>query len=82
MFSRSRVEASLAKYGLPFDSVEDETTLRNRLANFYASRTLTKQQVTVEDQAKAILLLINGQLSKTTGQILTVDGGIKEAFLC
>lgn len=81
MFSRPRVEASLAKYGLPFEAEEDENELRNRLADFYASRTLTKQQVTVEDQAEAILLLTNGQLPKTTGQILTVDGGVKQAFL-
>ena len=81
MFSRSRVEASLAKYGLPFEPEDDDKLLTDRLAAFYASRTLTQQSVTVEDQARAILLLTGDQLSKTTGQILTVDGGVKEAFL-
>ena len=81
MFSRSRVEASLAKYELPFGSHDSDEVLRDKLADYYASRTLTNQSVTVEDQAKAILMLTNDQLSKTTGQILTVDGGIKEAFL-
>lgn len=81
MFSRPRVEASLAKYGLPFGSHDSDDVLRDKLADYYASRTLTNQSVTVEDQAKAILMLTNDQLSKTTGQILTVDGGIKEAFL-
>jgi len=81
MFSRSRVEASLTKYGLSFGPEEDDKQLTDRLAAFYASRTLTRQSVTVEDQARAISLLVGDQLSKTTGQILTVDGGIKEAFL-
>ena len=81
MFSRARVEASLAKYGLPMSADDPDDVLRDRLAAFYAMRTLTHQEVTVEDQSKAIGLLTGDQLSRTTGQILTVDGGVKEAFL-
>ncbi|NND66897.1 MAG: SDR family oxidoreductase, partial [Halioglobus sp.] len=48
---------------------------------FYAGRTLTQQAITPEDQAEAAFLLISGQLAKTTGQVLSVDGGLHEAFL-
>ena len=33
------------------------------------------------DQAEAVFLLVSGRLGKTTGQILTVDGGLTDAFL-
>jgi len=36
----------------------------------------------MKDQAEAIFMLVSDErLGKTTGQILTVDGGLKEAFL-
>ncbi|RME52087.1 MAG: bifunctional rhamnulose-1-phosphate aldolase/short-chain dehydrogenase, partial [Caldilineae bacterium] len=81
MFPRERVISSLIKYGLPYDEREDTETLRNRLAAFYAQRTLTKQPITPADQAEAAYLLISGSLGKTTGQIINVDGGLHEAFL-
>ena len=81
MFPRDRVISSLAKYNLPWDEAEETDALRNRLAEFYAQRTLTKSPITPEDQAEAAWLLTSNALSKTTGQILTVDGGLHEAFL-
>jgi rhamnulose-1-phosphate aldolase/alcohol dehydrogenase len=81
MFPRDRVIASLAKYGLPHDESEDTEMLRQRLARFYADRTLTKRSITPADQAEAIFLLVSDRLAKTTGQILNVDGGVPEAFL-
>jgi enoyl-[acyl-carrier-protein] reductase (NADH) len=81
MFPRERVIASLAKYHLPYAETEDTETLRDRLADFYAQRTLTKVPVTPEDQAEAAYLLASSSLAKTTGQILSVDGGLHEAFL-
>jgi rhamnulose-1-phosphate aldolase/alcohol dehydrogenase len=81
MFPRARVIASLAKYGLPHDESEDTETLRQRLADFYAERTLTKMPITPGDQAEAIFLLVSNRLGKTTGQIINVDGGLPEAFL-
>jgi NAD(P)-dependent dehydrogenase (short-subunit alcohol dehydrogenase family) len=81
MFPRDRVIASLAKYGLPHDEREGTETLRQRLAEFYAQRTLTKRPITPTDQAEAIFLLVSDRLAKTTGQILNVDGGLPEAFL-
>jgi NAD(P)-dependent dehydrogenase (short-subunit alcohol dehydrogenase family) len=81
MFPRDRVISSLSKYGIAF--TEDETTesLRNKLAEFYAQRTLSKQAITPDDQAEAAYVLISGQLGKTTGQVISVDGGLHEAFL-
>lgn len=76
-----RVISSLAKYDIPFDESESTESLRSKLAQFYAQRTLTKQPITPEDQAEAAYLLISGQLSKTTGQVISVDGGLHEAFL-
>jgi rhamnulose-1-phosphate aldolase/alcohol dehydrogenase len=81
MFSRERVIGSLSKYKIPFLEEENTEQLRNKLAQFYAQRTLTKSPVTMEDQAEAAFLLISSKLNKTTGQIISVDGGLHEAFL-
>jgi len=81
MFPRDRVIASLAKYGLPYDQSEATEVLRQRLADFYAERTLIKRPITASDQAEAVFLLVSERLSKTTGQIVNVDGGLPEAFL-
>ena len=81
MFPRERVITSLTKYNVPFDEGEDTETLRTKLANFYANRTLTKQAITAEDQAEVAYLLSTEAFSKTTGQIFSVDGGLHEAFL-
>ncbi len=81
MFSLERVRASLARYALPYEEAEDLATLQQRLADFYAERTLLKQAISPADQAEAIFLLVGRRLAKTTGQILNVDGGLTEAFL-
>ncbi len=81
MFPRDRVMASLSKYNIAHSSDDSDDELRDKLAGFYAQRTLTKQPITPEDQAEAAYALVSGQLSKTTGQIISVDGGLHEAFL-
>ena len=81
MFPKERVMSSLAKYDIPFDEKESADALRDKLAEFYAQRTLTKKPITPEDQAEAAFLLVSGALSKTTGQVVSVDGGLTEAFL-
>ena len=81
MFSRERVIGSLAKYNLPYRDDEDSASLVGKLAQFYADRTLTKSPITPADQAEAYFLWVSGRLSKSTGQILTIDGGLHEAFL-
>jgi NAD(P)-dependent dehydrogenase (short-subunit alcohol dehydrogenase family) len=81
MFPRDRVVASLTKYNIPFREDEPTEALTSKLAQFYADRTLTKNPITPADQAEAFFLLVSDRLSKTTGQILPVDGGLHEAFL-
>ncbi len=62
MFPRERVISSLIKYEIPF--AEDETTdqLREKLAGFYAKRSLTQSPIEPEDQAEAIFLLLSRRL--------------------
>jgi rhamnulose-1-phosphate aldolase/alcohol dehydrogenase len=81
MFPRERVLSSLHKYNVPHDDNESTEALRDKLARFYAQRTLTKQPVTLADQAEVAYLLSSDRLAKTTGQIISVDGGLPEAFL-
>lgn len=81
MFPRDRVIGSLAKYNIPYAEDEATESLVTKLAQFYADRTLTKSPITPADQAEAYFLLVTNRLSKTTGQVITVDGGLHEAFL-
>ncbi|MGA2584699.1 MAG: bifunctional rhamnulose-1-phosphate aldolase/short-chain dehydrogenase [Tepidisphaeraceae bacterium] len=81
MFPRERVISSLTKYSVKFDESESTDSLREKLANFYAGRTLTKSAITPADQAEAFFILLSDRLSKTTGQIIAVDGGLADAFL-
>ncbi len=81
MFPRDRVIGSLAKYAIPFAENESTESLVGKLAQFYADRTLTKLPITPADQAEAYFLLLTNRLNKTTGQVITVDGGLHEAFL-
>lgn len=81
MFPRDRVVVSLLKYGIDFEESESTEALRDKLANFYAQRTLTKTAITPEDQAEAAYYLISERSAKTTGQVFSVDGGLPESFL-
>jgi rhamnulose-1-phosphate aldolase/alcohol dehydrogenase len=81
MFPRDRVIGSLAKYNIAYTDDEATESLVSKLAQFYADRTLTKNPITPADQAEAYFLLVSDRLSKTTGQVITVDGGLHEAFL-
>lgn len=81
MFPRDRVLSSLAKYGIPFGKEESTEALREKLAGFYASRSLIHSPIEPDDQAEAIFLLISRRLSKTTGHVIPVDGGLQDGFL-
>jgi rhamnulose-1-phosphate aldolase/alcohol dehydrogenase len=81
MFPRDRVIASLSKYKIEFEDDEPTEQLTEKLSEFYADRTLTRKPITPADQAEAVFLLLGKRLSKTTGQIIPVDGGLHEAFL-
>ena len=80
MFPRDRVIASLVKYEIAFAESETTETLRDKLAGFYAQRTLTKSPITPDDQAEVAVFLASKRSSKTVGQVINVDGGLHEAF--
>ncbi len=81
MFPRDRVIASLRKYGIAFTDDETTESLRGKLAEFYAQRTITRRPILPIDCANAICWLAGDQSAKTTGHIIPVDGGLPEAFL-
>jgi rhamnulose-1-phosphate aldolase/alcohol dehydrogenase len=81
MFPRDRVIGSLAKYNIAYKEDEETDSLVKKLAQFYADRTLTKSPITSSDQAEAYFMWVSDRLSKSTGQVITVDGGLHEAFL-
>ncbi len=58
-------------YGVPED----------KLGEYYAGRTLLKQEVLPEHVAEAVTVLVNGSLSQTTGLLIPVDSGVVSAFL-
>jgi rhamnulose-1-phosphate aldolase/alcohol dehydrogenase len=51
------------------------------LPAFYAKRTLLNEVILPEDIANACLIFVGGLLSKSTGNILNVDGGVAAAFV-
>ena len=79
-----RATASSVRYcedSIPYK--EDEPTdAREKLAQFYADRTLTKYTNHTRRPGRGVFSLhVSERLSKTTGQVITVDGGLHEAFL-
>jgi rhamnose utilization protein RhaD (predicted bifunctional aldolase and dehydrogenase)/NAD(P)-dependent dehydrogenase (short-subunit alcohol dehydrogenase family) len=81
MFPRDRVIVSLEKYKIAFDETESTEALRNKLAEFYAQRTITRRPILPIDNANAICFLAGDLSAKTTGHVIPVDGGLPEAFL-
>lgn len=81
MFPRARVLASLRKYAIAHDESMTDAQLVECLGRFYAERTLLKTTITPRDQAAAIRFLAGPESSRTTGQVLHVDGGLADAFL-
>lgn len=51
------------------------------LPAFYAKRTLLNEVILPEDIANASFVLVGGLLSKSTGNVLNVDGGVAMAFV-
>ena len=81
MFPRDRVMSSLEKYRIVFDDAETTESLRAKLADFYARRTITRRPILPEDCANAICWLASDASAKTTGHVIPVDGGLPEAFV-
>lgn len=50
------------------------------LEKFYQNRNLMKVRVEPGDVAESVLFLLSRRSAKTTGCMITVDGGLKEAF--
>jgi rhamnulose-1-phosphate aldolase/alcohol dehydrogenase len=51
------------------------------LPAFYAKRTLMDEIISTEDIANGVFAFVGGNLSKSTGNILNVDGGVAAAFV-
>ena len=58
-------------HGVPAEEIQD----------FYRKRTLLKQPVTAEDVAETTLFLASDRSMKTTGAMIPVDAGIRDAFV-
>ena len=52
----------------------------DELEEFYRQRNLLKERVTGEDVAEAVLFLAGNRSAKTTGAMIPVDGGLRDAF--
>ncbi len=50
------------------------------LEEFYQQRNLLKAKVFAEDVAETVLFLASNRSAKTTGAMIPVDGGVREAF--
>ena len=81
MFPKDRVIVALKKYNIAHDESESVESLRSKLAEFYARRTITRRPILPIDCANAICWLLSDQSAKTTGHVIPVDGGLAEAFL-
>lgn len=75
LFPRERVIALLARHEVAHRESETDEALREKLARFYAERTLVQSPVLPADVAEALFLLLGDRLGKTTGHIIAVDGG-------
>ncbi|MGV3639030.1 MAG: bifunctional aldolase/short-chain dehydrogenase [Adhaeribacter sp.] len=51
------------------------------LPAYYAKRTVLNEEILAEDIANAVFLLVGGLLSKSTGNVINVDGGVPAAFV-
>jgi rhamnulose-1-phosphate aldolase/alcohol dehydrogenase len=75
IFEGSKLWESVSKQRAKAHGVSIE-----ELKKFYIDRNILKTQVKSEDVAEAVLFLASDKAAKTTGAMLPVDGGIKEAF--
>lgn len=51
------------------------------LPAYYAKRTILNEIISTEDIANGVFAFVGGYLSKSTGNILNVDGGVAAAFV-
>jgi NAD(P)-dependent dehydrogenase (short-subunit alcohol dehydrogenase family) len=51
------------------------------LPEYYAKRTILNEQILPSDIANAVFILVAGELNKSTGNVINVDGGVAAAFV-
>jgi rhamnulose-1-phosphate aldolase/alcohol dehydrogenase len=52
----------------------------DELEDFYAQRNLLRSRVTTQDVAESVAFLLSDRSARTTGCVVTVDGGVAAAF--
>ena len=70
LWSQEVREQRAQAHGIPVDGLEE----------FYRKRNLLQANITAEDVAECVLFLAGPRSSKTTGAMLPVDGGVRDAF--
>jgi len=70
LWSKEIREERAKAHGIPIEKLED----------FYSRRNLLKLKILPSDVAEAVLFFASDRSAKTTGAILPVDGGVREAF--
>ncbi len=70
LWSREVREQRAGAHGIGVDEIEE----------FYRRRNLLRERVTASDVAEAVLFLAGDGSAKTTGAMIPVDGGLRDAF--
>jgi NAD(P)-dependent dehydrogenase (short-subunit alcohol dehydrogenase family) len=70
LWSKEIRKARAKAYGIHIDNLEE----------FCVARSLLKVKVSGQDVAEAVLFLASDRSAKTTGAMIPVDGGLREAF--
>ena len=70
LWSREVREQRAQAHGISVDGLEE----------FYRKRNLLQASITAEDVAESVLFLAGPRSSKTTGAMIPVDGGVRDAF--
>ena len=70
LWTQEARESRARAYGVPVEKLEE----------YYRERTLLKRNVLPEDVAEAVAFLAGERSAKSTGNMIVVDGGAREAF--